>query len=342
MSAAKDKWVNEQLAARGLKDTATNKKTLGKQYDSIFLGGSPKDWRTFFKQQFPQLATMVDGGAGEAEARQIFGDLIDLFIDVANNPDNYDLTSTAGQAAFKNKVESTKYAQNTTAARAAWDAKDPVEKQDALKTKRDELRGSFAGLGLTMTELDNLALQALRDNRNDLEIKYMAFGKLADRPTGGLLETSEATTLKAALKMYDFQPKDVDDLISAALTGQVVAGVPQTSELLLNKAKLLAKQKYRAFAEQFDQGLTVQDVFEPYRDIAARVLDRSPNDISMSNPLYRKPLETVKDNNLPMTLGEWTKELKTNNDYGWRFTNQANQQVSSVVSTLERAFGLIK
>jgi hypothetical protein len=62
----------------------------------------------------------------------------------------------------------------------------------------------------------------------------------------------------------------------------------------------------------------------------------------MTNPLFRKPLETVQKDNLPMTLAEWNKELKTNPDYGWRFTNKANQQVSSVASTLERAFGLIK
>lgn len=338
MSAAKDKWIKDELNNRGMTDNAKNRKTLGKQYDAIYVGGNPKDWRTFFKQQFPQLAGMVDGGAGEKEARAIFGDLIDLFIDVATNPDNYDLTSTAGQAAFKTKVESTKYAQNTTAARAQWDAKDPVEKKDALKNKRDELRVEFAGLGLTMIELDNLALQALRDNRNNLEIKYMAFGKLSDR--GGIMDTSEAGTLKAALKMYDYEPKDEE--ITAALTGGLVAGVPQTSELLLNKAKILAKSKYRAFADQFDQGLTVQDVFEPYRDVAARVLERSPNDITMRNPLYRKPLEAMNEKNLPMTIGEWTQELKTNKDYGWRFTNQANQQVDSVVSTLERAFGLIK
>jgi hypothetical protein len=338
-SAAKDKWIKDQLTDRGLKDTPANRKTLGQQYDSIFLAGNPKDWRTFFKQQFPQLAGMVDGGAGEAEARQIFGDLIDLFIDVATNPDNYDLTSTAGQAAFKTKVESTKYAQNTTAARAQWDAKDPVEKKDALKNKRDELRVQFAGLGLTMNELDNLALQALRDGRNNLEIKYMAYGKLADR-TGSIMETPEATALKTALKAYDYEPDDA--VINAAITGGEIEGVPQTSELLLNKAKLLAKQKYRAFAEQIDQGLTVQDIFEPYRDMAATLLERSANDISMTNPLFRKPLETVQKDNLPMTLAEWNKELKTNPDYGWRFTNKANQQVSSVASTLERAFGLIK
>lgn len=335
----RDKWIKEQLDARGMTDTTANRTSLGKQYDKIYVGGNPKDWRTYFKQQFPQLSQMLDGGAGEAEARQIFGDLIDLFIDVAQNPDAYDLTSTAGQAAFKTKVEATQYAQKTTKARAEWDALDSVEKQDRLKNKTSEIRAAFAGLGLTVTELDNLALQSLRDGRNDLELKYLAYGKLADR-TGGVAETKEAMDLVATLKAYDY---DYDDAtIEAALTGATVNGVPQSTELLINKARYGAKQKYGAFADLFDQGFTVNDVFEPYQTYASRLLEKPVSDISYKKDMYRKALEHKNEDGSAMSITDWSRMLKTKDEYGWKYTDNANKLVSSVASTLERAFGLIK
>jgi hypothetical protein len=42
----------------------------------------------------------------------------------------------------------------------------------------------------------------------------------------------------------------------------------------------------------------------------------------------------------PMSLGQWMTTLKTNPKYGYQYTNQANAEVSSMVSTLEKAFGL--
>lgn len=338
-SAAKDKFIKEQLDARGLPDTDANRKMLGKQYDKIYVGGNPKDWRTYFKQQFPQLSGMLDGGAGESEARQIFGDLIDLFIDVAQNPDAYDFVSTAGQAAFKAKVDATKYAQKTTQKRAEWDALKSVEKQDRLKLKAGELRAQYAGLGLTTAEIDNLSLQALRDGRSDFELKYLAFGKLADR-TGGVRETKEGMDLIATLKAYDYD--FTDDMIESALTGATVNGVPQSSELLINKARFGAKQKYGAFAEQFDQGFTVNDVFEPYQTFAARLLEKPISEISLKKDMYRLALEHKNEDGSAMSITDWSRKLKTDKKYEWRYTNNANQLMSSVASTLERAFGLIR
>jgi len=338
-SAAKDKWIKEQLDARGMADNAANRKTLGKQYDKIYVGGNPKDWRTYFKQQFPQLAGMLDGGAGESEARQIFGDLIDLFIDVAQNPDAYDFVSAAGQAAFKVKVDATKYAQRTTQKRAEWDALRPVEKQDRLKLKASELRAQYAGLGLTLNELENLALQAVRDGRSDFELRYLAFGKLADR-TGGVGETKEGMDLVATLKAYDYD--FTDDMIESALTGATVGGVPQSSELLINKARFGAKQKYGAFAEQFDQGFTVNDVFEPYQTFAARLLERPVGDVSLKKDMFKEALTHKNEDGSPMSITDWSRKLKTDPEYNWRYTNNANQLMSSVVSTLEKAFGLIR
>lgn len=337
----RNSWIKEQLAARDMDDTDANRKTLGRQYDKIYVGGNRKDWRTYFKNQFPELAGLVDGDKGEAEARLVFGDLIDLFLEVAANPDNFDFDTTAGKDAWKVRVLGTKYGQQTSESRAQWDAMDKVEKDEKIRRTVGEIRGAYPDLGLTTGELENLALQRLRDNRSDLEMKYLAYSKLADRPGGGTLdETKESQQLVANLRAldYDYTP----DQLRAALTGATVNGIPQSAELLTSKARYSAQQKYGAFAEQFKQGFTVADVFEPYQQIAANLLELPLGQVSTKNPMFRKALAESNPDGTPMRITDWEAKLKTDDEYGWRYTKNANRTINSVASTLERAFGLIQ
>jgi hypothetical protein len=66
-----------------------------------------------------------------------------------------------------------------------------------------------------------------------------------------------------------------------------------------------------------------------------------PNEIDfVSDPKWADAFGDAKQGQL--SLSAWQQKLKTDDKYGWKFTNQANQQVSGVVSTLERAFGLVR
>jgi len=336
----RDEYIKEQLVAKNLKDTAANKKKLGLAYDKLYLGGDRKDWRTYFKIQFPQLAGMLDGEKGEAEARAVFGDLVDLFISVANDPDSYDGSTEAGRAAWKNKVLATQYAIKTTDSQAKWDATDKVEKDKLLNLKAQELRANYAGLGLTLAEVNNLAYLSLAKGMTDLELKYLSYGKLADRTMDGLMATKEATDLASTLRAYDYEFKPED--IKNALTGLETNGVQMNSELLINRAKFDASLKYSGFKDQFQQGFTVADVFNPYRQQAARTLDRSAGDISLKNDLFRTALETLNEDGTPMTMTQWNRMLKKDTKYGWQYTPEANSQITNIISTLEQGFGFRK
>ena len=157
------------------------------------------------------------------------------------------------------------------------------------------------------------------------------------------LESEKADQLRKIARAYGYSPKDLDAQIESVLTGQSYLGGPAlTDAALRERAEKLARGAFPHLKDQFDSGLTLEDMFGNYRDIAARVLEVDPGTVDfMKDPQkWLKPFGDAKTGQ--MSLSDWVRELKTNNDYGWRFTNQANQQVSSVVSTLERAFGLIK
>jgi hypothetical protein len=334
----RDKWIKEQLTLQNKKDTPANRKKLGAEYDQIYVGGNRKDWRTFFKMSFPQLADMLDGADGERQAREVFGDLIDLFIDVATNPDQYDFDTQAGLDAFDRKVQGTQYAIRTTDKQAQWDALDSAEKNRQIESTKRAIATAFASSQLTNKELGDLSVLRLRNGLTDLELKYLVFDRLATRPGDGtIMQTTEAMDLVKTLRAYNYPFLEQD--ISNALTGATVGDVPQSSELLIAKAKNAAKTRYGQFADLIDQGFTVDDIFDPYRQLAAKTLGKSVNDIRLDNADYEKVLRANPATGETWTGFDWVKELKTDEKYGWQFTPEANQQASSIVSTIERAFG---
>jgi len=340
MAIGRDQWIKEQLAAEGMRDTAANRTKLGKRYDKTYVGGSRSDWRTYFKLQFPQLADMLDGADGEKNARAVFGDLIDLFIEVATKPENFDLTSDAGVDAFIRRVKSTQYAIKTTESQARWDALDTAEKERQLQTTRRSIATTFASSQLTTTELNDIATVAIRNGYSELELKYAVATKLGQRAGDRtLFETDEANKLRSTLRAYNYNVSD--ELFSAALTGDEVNGVPQSAELLISKAKNKAKLDLPAYAQYIDQGFTVDDIFEPFKDLAVKTLELNPIEVQLSDDKFMRAIKGKPDGT-QYSGNEWIQMLKTDPNYGWQYTNQANQQVSSVVSTLERAFGLMR
>ena len=338
MATARDTYITEQLATEGMADTAANRKKLGKRYDQIYLGGKRDDWRTYFKLQFPQLGDMLDGADGEKNARAIFGDLIDLFIEVATNPAGFDLTTDAGVQAFLRRVDGTQYAIKTTANQAEYDALDTAEKERLLAKTRSSLSTSYASAQLTTGELNQIAQASIRNGYSELEVKYAVAAQLGQRAgSGDLLETDEANRLRSTLKAFNYRV--TDELFSAALMGEEVNGVPQSAELLTYKAKEKAKLDFPAYSSYIDAGLTVDDIFEPYKDLSAKTLELSPVDVNLDDDKFLMALKG-KDDGTQYSGTEWVRMLKTNPEYNWRFTNQANQQINSVVSTLEKSFGL--
>ena len=340
----KDQYVKEQLVVQGLKNTAANRKKLGNEYDTKFVGGKSSDWRNRFRVEFPEFSDLVDGAEGEAQARKEFGDdLIDLFLDYAKNPDNYDFTTQAGRDVWASKVKATKLYTQVGPARREWTLTPESSKQEQIKAKRVELLQTFGTLELNENQLTDLATYALSNKANPAQTKYYAYSIVAARKTQpdgamGLEQTDEAQTLRDAMKRFNYNPPGLEEQINSALTGTPYLGTTYTSDLLIKKARDNAKIMMPHFAQQFDQGYTLEDVFEPYREIAARTLEMNPTDINLFDPRFSKALERKQDGN-SLSGTDWEYILKSDPTYNWSNTRQAKQKTASIINTLERAFG---
>jgi hypothetical protein len=284
------------------------------------------------------------------QATAYFGaDLIKVFTDAANGV--YGVGAEFNQEAIARAIEGTNYWRNTQAAIRNWDALSQVDRDRRVSDRKLQLASTFGELQLDDATLTDLSTIAERTGLKDLGLRQLVFGaafKDTGRP-GGVsprklaLESSEADALRRIAKAYGFRSSDLDAQIESVLTGNMYAptGTVLTTESFRQKAEQTARGPFPHLKDQFDSGLTLNDIFGNYQQIAARVLELDPSEVDyMRDEKWFDAFGSQKDG-LP-TLSSWVTKLKTEDKYNWRFTNQANQQVSSVASTLERAFGLIK
>lgn len=306
----------------------------------------PVDWRATFAERFPQYVRIIDGGQGEAEARALFGDeVVNIILDVAQNPDQYDFTLESGVAAFRGRIAATPYYQNTSNARKDFDTLTPGEQEEKVKNARIDIASAFGDYFLTVKELDMLSREVARSNLQGVARQQYIASKVGTRKRGkeDVLTTVEADEIRKIAKAYGYKPADLDDQIFSAVTGQVYSplGTIMTADSIRAQGQQLAKAAYFHLAPQIDAGLTLDQIFSPYRQRAARTLERAETDISFDDPLFSMALNPNK-NGQQMTLTEWDRMVRTDPRFGFQYTQAANQDATNIGLSIARMFGGIK
>ena len=299
-----------------------------------------QDWRSAFIAKFPQFAKLVDGGAGEQEARAKFGDdLIDLIQDVAKRPNQYDFTTQAGVDAFNAKIKATKYYNETVESAKTFDALLDVDKADKIRANRITIASGYGDLGLTTKELDDITLTATRRGLSGLALSQYVNSVVGTRARGkqDLLDSLDAQALKKVAADYGYNPPDLNDQIFAALQGKEYNGEAITLDTFKKKGMALAKAAHFQLAPQLDSGLTLAEIFSSYRDTAANTLELAPESISFNDPKFRTAFGGP--NTPPPTLGEWETMLRTDPKYGFEKTKKAKRDAMSMAMTIAQMFG---
>jgi hypothetical protein len=292
--------------------------------------------------------------AALARIRELFPDYVFFFDTDAGGfgQDVRDLLVRAVEAnytddRFLSEYKQTSYYKETADKVKLWNAKSPEQKAEETRVSAADLQANygdlfdFEGADTILQQIaGNVARLGLTGNR----LKNFIYAEaIRLRPTGmkpPTLESAAADALRTTVREYGYTPSD--DEINSILTGQPDRkGIVLNDKALIERAKNSAKALYPHLSQQLDAGLSLDDLFKNYRTYASQYLELDPNQIDfVKDPKWARAFGTAQTG--PMSLADWERELKTNKDYGWQFTNQANQQVSSVVSTLERAFGLVR
>jgi len=282
------------------------------------------------------------------QATGYFGsDLIQVFNDVAAG--KYGRGEDKDTDAIKRAISGTQYWLNTEKSIRTWDGLESTAQSKLVEDQKRQLAQTFGELALDDATLTDLATTIQRTGLNDLGARQLVYGAAFTRPrteTGPqprqlALESSVADEIRRIGKSYGYLPMDLDAQIESILTGKPYGPTGQvlTKDAFRQKAEKLARGSFGHLKDQFDSGLTLDDIFGNYRELASRVLEIDPSQIDfVQDPNKWLPAFGTAQTG-QMSLSDWVTKLKSDNQYGWQFTNQAKTQATNLVMEMEKAFG---
>ena len=128
-----------------------------------------------------------------------------------------------------------------------------------------------------------------------------------------------------------------DDRIVESLTG----GISEDDVLRIAREKAIAI--YPHLTRQIEAGLTLSDLAYDYQRTAADLLELPPDQIDMSKGKFALALKMGEGGKeRMMSTSEWIQTIKSDADFGWQYTKQANDQATNVALNIAKAFGKVQ
>jgi hypothetical protein len=169
--------------------------------------------------------------------------------------------------------------------------------------------------------------------------------------TGGLDKTQ--FIVGELQKLPEFAKKKTD---KAALTSQSLLGTARANGITLNQAQIDSFTKRVQDGENIKtidneirsiaglgmpekvqkllaQGIDLDTVYSPYRNLMASILELNPESIDLKDPTLRSAIGPEKE----MPIYDFEKALRK--DYRWQYTDNAKRDVSNVALKVLQDFG---
>ena len=341
ISAADQKtFVDAQIVARKLKDTPANRKLLRTEYQQTAKPADDMAWMEIFRQDYPSYSDWTT-----ASVTEHFGqDFIDILNTVAQGTVEY------SDEELKALLRNTKYFTAITDKQYLFDTQRTGVQDDLVATARRAITSEYADVGLSETDLADLSKTVARSGLTGTGLKQAvyqyAFRRAAAAPTAtdtkmvaNVLQGADADAIRQSARAYGYSVSDAE--VQAALTGGMYNGVAVSSESILQKAQKAAKGAYGHLSDQIDSGLSLDDIFSNYRRYAANVLELDESQIDFTkDPKWQSAFGTKESGQ--MSLGNWVTKLKSDTQFGYQNTKQANQDANSLALAIAKAFGKVK
>lgn len=275
----------------------------------------PNAWETIFKTNEPGYAWMFTD-----EMKTKYPDVFDLF-KKASAP-GYD------QTLFARQFTGTSWYKTLAEAGTGRELTAGI--------------GSFSwGAGNLAKFLTNATHMGFTGENLKAEAYKALFSKGADGKFVNDLAVGEVKASTPYLKLKKigssfFAPMS-DERIVESLTGGI------SSDDVLRLARERAKVMYPHLAASIDAGLTLEDLAYDYKNIAAKTLELSPDQVDMSSAKFNKAMKTGDGGKeRMMSTGEWEQLLRTDPTYNYHMTKQANRDATDIGLAISRAFGKVE
>jgi hypothetical protein len=144
---------------------------------------------------------------------------------------------------------------------------------------------------------------------------------------GGDLTALRATARSNGFDLDTSFGSSINDWLQRLAKGESIETFKNT---IRGAAKLGLPDKV---ANLLDQGLDLKDIYAPYRNVMASVLEVAPDSIGLDDKTLRMAIGPEKE----MSIYDFQRQLRK--DSRWQFTNNAREEASDSVLKVLRDFG---
>ena len=286
----------------------------------------------------------------EQAASEIYGAYYSI---IKQNPDVAALIAEAsankwGPEKFDYALEQTEWWRTTSLAIREFEieyARDPATVQARIDALAASLQQTALGLNIRLTNetLNRLATDATRQGWTEQQlINTLGTEAIKANATGitGLRYGFYGNKINEIAGNYGVSISDTEfnELVNKFAVGQ------ENEQSLTSSFQTRATALFPAISERLMAGETFRNIVEPYRSRASTILGRdfAATDF-MDNDSFAQAVTYVGDDGKqrPMTYTEWGQYLRTNREFGYEFTDEAQSRAYMVANRIADLFGAI-
>jgi hypothetical protein len=218
-------------------------------------------------------------------------------------------------------------------------AQDPAELQRRVDQQKEMIRNLASGFGtqLADTQIEELAKNAVRLGYTDQEManavgsEVYKIGGVTPLRLGLVGQDVRALAQRFGVPLSD---QSLDNFAKNIATGD------SNFQDFQNYLRQQAISLFPSLQKEIERGLDIKTLADPYRETASRVLGLSPEAIDFADPKWNIALNfSDQSGRRMMNLEEWTRYIRTNDEYGYQYTDDAHNKAYTATNTIARAFG---
>jgi len=249
------------------------------------------------------------------------------------------------EARLAGALSNTTWWRTTSASARSWtqlESADPATAAQQVRSRLAEVTDAAGRLGLNTppSRLDTIARDSLRFGWTPDELNDALVAELRYDPEVPLVGDAAATarSVKETARAYMLTVGDdqafawAKRMLSGALT-------PEGLDAMLAQQ---AKGRFPSLAAQIDQGIRPAEVFEPYRQQIAAMLEMAPAEVDFMDARFAPIIDFVAPGEDPsrrrsMTLAETMRYVRDLPEYD--MTDGARREATSLANFLTSKFG---
>ena len=335
-----DQYVSpyeEYVASQSKLYVDTDGQTVVPGDDTVIPGdgtdtGVPYDWETAAQELYPQYWAIIKNNP---EIAQLLRDSL--------GPPAW------SDARFQAKLYETNWWRSTSASVREWDTAsqlDPATYQAKVDAQAASITQIALDKGIKLSDetLTELATNSLRMGwSNQMVINAIGMSAVENGTTGmsQLTQGYYGQQMRQYASQYGVSLADTtfDSYLNKIAVGE------ENLNSFQDYVMTIGKSLYPTLTEQFDAGQTFDIATAGYQSVAANILERDANSISMSDPMFVTAVTYQPDpatgEQRMMNMAEWGEYLRNNDQLGYEYTSEARSRAYATADKIANMFGRI-